>query len=239
MDWPTPPPAPTHCRPLELPKALYAAERDIGEEYRHVLERAQAEKFPGNMLGRLGLILNPWAVRKTSTSLQDARGGGEYAKLADSKDDQMLRNSSAMNDKWFKTGGDPASGDFASLDFLKNNAFVATNLEIGKDGIVEIDLPKNSGLRQVRVVVADPVQLASATLPLSDSPIVRRERRMIATLDPEKSFSEQKRMTVVDAGKAFELTDATTSRLHLVDDLRDAHDLLLTIREDATLREFA
>ena len=46
-------------------------------------------------------------------------------------------------------------------------------------------------------------------------------------------------MTVVDAGKAFELTDATTSRLHLVDDLRDAHDLLLTIREDATLRDFA
>ena len=151
----------------------------------------------------------------------------------------MLINSSAANDKWFKTGGIPASGDFASLDFLKNNAFLATNLEIGKDGTVEIDLPKNSGLRQVRVVVADPVQVTSATLPLPDSPIVRRERRMIATLDPEKSFSEQKRMTVVDAGKAFELTDATTSRLHLVDDLRDAHDLLLTIREDATLREFA
>ena len=37
-------------------------------------------------------------------------------------------------------------------------------------------------------------------------------------------------MTVVDAGKHSELTDATTSRLHLVDDLRDAHDLLPTIR---------
>ncbi len=231
-------PQPTAVR-LNSPKALYVAERDIGEEYRYVLERAQAEKFPGNMLGRPGLILNPWAVRKTSTSLQDARRGGEYAKLVDSEDDQMLRNSIAANDKWFKTGGIPASGDFASLDFLKNNTFLATNLEIGKDGTVEIDLPKNSGLRQVRVVVADPVQVTSATLPLPDSPIVRRERRMIATLDPEKSFSEQKRMTVVDAGKAFELTDATTSRLHLVDDLRDAHDLLLTIREDATLREFA
>jgi hypothetical protein len=229
-------PNPTAVR-LNTPKALYVAERDIGEEYRYVLERAQAEKFPGNMLGRPGLILNPWAVRKTSTTLQDAREGGDYAELSDSDDMQSLQGNSGGHDMLVKGG--LGSGDFASLDFLRNNAFLATNLKIGKDGTVEIDLPENSGLRQVRVVVTDPVQVASATLALPDSPIVRRELRMTANLDPEKSFSEQKRLTIVDAGEAFELADATTSRLHLVDDLRDAHDLLLTIREDATLREFA
>ena len=62
------------------------AERDIGEEYRYVLERRQTEKFPGNMLTRPGLILNPWSLRKTSTTLQDAQEGGDYQRLRDASD---------------------------------------------------------------------------------------------------------------------------------------------------------
>jgi hypothetical protein len=49
--------------PARLPN-LYAAGRDIGDEYRYILERRYAQKFPGNMLARPGLLLNPWEKRK-------------------------------------------------------------------------------------------------------------------------------------------------------------------------------
>ena len=216
---------------LSAPRALYVAERDIGEEYRYVLERRQTEKFPGNMLTRPGLILNPWSLRKTSTTLQDARKGGDYQRLRDASDKKAEGGPGGG-------GGGGGAVDFASLDFLKNSTFLAANLEVGEDGLIEVDLPKGVGLRQVRVVAADPVQLASAVVALPEAPVVRRELRMVSDLDPKKVYSEQKRMTVVDAGKAFELADATTSRLRVLDDLRDIHDLLLTLKENPTLREF-
>ncbi len=43
---------------LASKRSLYVKERAIGEEYRYVLDRRYAVKFPGNMLERPGLILN-------------------------------------------------------------------------------------------------------------------------------------------------------------------------------------
>jgi hypothetical protein len=44
---------------------LYSAGREIGDEYRYILERRYAKLFPGNMLTRPGLLLNPWEIRST------------------------------------------------------------------------------------------------------------------------------------------------------------------------------
>ena len=42
----------------------------FGDEQRYILERRYAKKFPGNMLERPSLLLNPWAIRSTETSQQ-------------------------------------------------------------------------------------------------------------------------------------------------------------------------
>ena len=57
---------------------LYLSGRDIGDEYRYILERREQTPFPGNMLARPGLLLNPWAIRETDTGKQQAAAGGEY-----------------------------------------------------------------------------------------------------------------------------------------------------------------
>ena len=44
---------------------LFAAGRQIGDEYRYILERKYGKLYPGNMLTRPGLLLNPWEVRDT------------------------------------------------------------------------------------------------------------------------------------------------------------------------------
>jgi hypothetical protein len=56
--------------PARLPN-LFAGGRDIGDEYRYILERRYAQKFPGNMLSRPGLLLNPWEKRSTDQSALD------------------------------------------------------------------------------------------------------------------------------------------------------------------------
>ncbi|MEO8352650.1 MAG: hypothetical protein ABI680_13010, partial [Chthoniobacteraceae bacterium] len=55
---------PAAARAERLPN-LYSGERNIGDEYRYILDRRYAQKLPGNMLTRPALILNPWEKRTT------------------------------------------------------------------------------------------------------------------------------------------------------------------------------
>src|SRR5678815_4212210 len=72
---------PASERPAKLPN-LYAGGRDIGDEYRYILERRYAQKFPGNMLSRPGLILNPWEKRTTSQVELDQKAMQQAAATA-------------------------------------------------------------------------------------------------------------------------------------------------------------
>src|SRR5690606_14833764 len=57
----------------------YVSGRDIGDEYRYVLDRRHAPRRPGVLADKPGLLLNPWALRTTSTQVQHARAGKGYA----------------------------------------------------------------------------------------------------------------------------------------------------------------
>ena len=59
--------------------SLYAAGRKLGDEYRYIIDRKYAKKYPGNMLERPSLLLNPWPVRKTETETQQAAEGEQFA----------------------------------------------------------------------------------------------------------------------------------------------------------------
>lgn len=71
------PPIATLTRPTS--QNVYLSGRDIGDEHRYIIERREQTPFPGNMLARPGLLLNPWAIRETDTGKQQAATGGEYA----------------------------------------------------------------------------------------------------------------------------------------------------------------
>ena len=72
----------------ERPKCKFISNRILGDEYVYILDRkAKAENArAGVMLERSGLLLNPWDVRKTTTSTQEVRSGTswENAELAQS-----------------------------------------------------------------------------------------------------------------------------------------------------------
>ena len=65
--------------------SLYQSARTIGEEYRYVLERKNAKHYPGNLLPRPGLLLNPWAISDTQTERQSAAAGEDAAAMAAEK----------------------------------------------------------------------------------------------------------------------------------------------------------
>ena len=56
--------------PLSKARSLFVEGRNIGDEYRYIIDRKYSTKYPGNMLQRPGLLLNPWAIRQTATAQQ-------------------------------------------------------------------------------------------------------------------------------------------------------------------------
>lgn len=215
---------------------LYSAGREIGDEYRYILERRYAKLFPGNMLTRPGLLLNPWEIRSTDL---DALGNqaGEGASMTRGGATGALEAPKAMPAKKMKAQAGPQGG--TNLDFLATSAPVIYNLIPDKDGIVRIER-KMLGDRQHVQIYAEDLQNASwRTLTLPEVPTKFADQRLARNLDPAKPFTQKKEITVLDTGKSLTLADILTSELETYDTLGGVHSLFTTLSGNAHLAEFS
>ncbi|MDP7010913.1 MAG: hypothetical protein QF685_05995, partial [Verrucomicrobiota bacterium] len=216
---------------LARPRSLYVQERDIGEEYRYILDRKYTTKFPGNMLTRPGLLLNPWAIRDTNTGRQVAAKGGEFQNLTEELE-------KAQNETWYRKPTDPSGGgglnDFSSLDFLKHNSVLLANLKPDKDGVVSVDLSKFNGQQEMLLVAVDPLNTVTLPVSLKSTVLAKREVRMVQSLDVAKAHSEQKLFTVLKKGDQLKVQDITTSDVKLYDSLQKAYLLMATLSNNKT-----
>ena len=205
---------------------LYSAGREIGDEYRYILERRYAKLFPGNMLTRPGLLLNPWGIRSTDLDAL-ANQAGEGASMTRGGAAGALEAPKAMPAKKMKAQEGPQGG--TSLDFLANAAPVIYNLVPDKDGIVRIER-KMLGDRQHIQIYAEDLQNASwRTLTLPEVPTQFGDQRLARNLDPAKPFTQKKEITVLDTGKSLTLADILTSELETYDTLSGVYSLLNTL----------
>ncbi|HRU18937.1 MAG TPA: hypothetical protein P5125_01140 [Kiritimatiellia bacterium] len=214
-------------------RTFYESGRDIGDEYRYIIERQQAEKFPGNMLERPGLLLNPWAVRETEAQAEKLEAGRAYAgqSAAIMQADGTARHSQAAV-------VEPPEG-YAALDFLKQPAVTLLNLVPDSTGRVTVPRAALKDLPFLRVMAVDPLSTVLVCAALEDTPVALRELRLVAGLDPQKSYAEQKRVTAVAAKESVTIEDVTTARFERYDTVAKVYRLLATLNPDATFGEFA
>src|SRR5439155_15828827 len=110
----------------------YLSGRNIRDEYRYGLYRRGRKKYPGNLLERPALLLNPWAVRSTESGEQLAERGEEFG----AKGAPHASEPAAPAPPQSPAGtAAAAAGDFANLDFLADASAVVVNLVPDKDGM--------------------------------------------------------------------------------------------------------
>ncbi|HVO31522.1 MAG TPA: hypothetical protein VMV18_12335, partial [bacterium] len=223
------------ARAMEVFKGIsnYVSGRDIGDEYRYILERKQAKAFAGNMLARPGLLLNPWAVRGTETATQDAKGGDEYAAAPPPS------MSAPMAERARREAAAQEAGVFANLDFLTNASAVLPNLKPDEKGVVRIPRDAVAHANLVRVVAVDPANTVSRDLLLPEVKTAHEDLRLKLALDAEKHFSEKKQITVLSAGQPLEIADIVTAKTEVYDTLGRVYRLYSTLSGDANLATFA
>jgi autotransporter-associated beta strand protein len=220
--------------PAKLPN-LYSAGREIGDEYRYILERRYGQKFPGNMLTRPGLLLNPWETRETGLEeLQQRtgeaagfsrgdRGGTAYGPAAAAKPD-----SAGAAGLW----GEVVE---TNLDFLAASAPVIFNLVPDKDGVVRFERKQLGDRQHVQVYAEDLADAVWRSFALPEAGTKFVDLRLAQSLDSVKPFAEKKEITVLLPGQTL----AVAGEMEGYDTIGSVHSLLTTLSNDANLAKFA
>ena len=223
--------------PARLPN-LYAAGREIGDEYRYILDRRYQKLFSGNMLTRPGLLLNPWDKR--STSVEDlAQQAGEAAGSTlggrSGSGRRAVMETNAMKSKGDLSG---AAAE-ANIDFLAESAPAIYNLIPDKDGVVRVDRKSFGDRQHVQIYAEDLANAVWRSLAMPEVPTKFTDLRLVRNLNPAKPFTQKKEITVVEPGKTLTLADILTSEFETYDTLGGVFSLLTTLSGDPTLAKFA
>lgn len=220
------------ARPSFLPRtrSLYVDGRKIGDEYQYILDRKYAEKHPGVMLKRPGLLLQPWAVRSTQTSKQNAAAGSKFG----SRDQSKTRNPS---DSQLNRKASSSLSDESTLDFLPFGSSVLTNLAV-KNGKVEFGNDLLRGNQQIHVLAIRDELSAYHCQAFKESTLEPVDRSFVSGLDPESRYARKKEITFVDAEKEFTITDIRTGKFEIYDNLPGVYRLFSSLNADPKLAEF-
>ena len=206
---------------------LFAAGREIGDEFRYILERRYAQKFPGNMLARPGLVLNPWEKRSTETAAQ-TQAAGEASQKMDG--DREAEENPPLGEFKSVEGGDSDTAA-ANLDFLANAAPVLHNLLPDKDGVVRIDRKLLGDRQHVEILATDLEHAVWRTVALPETAVKFRDLRLTRNLDLKEAFVQKSEVTVLTAGQTLTLADAGTAEWQTYDSLASIHALFVTLAE--------
>ena len=214
-------------------RSSYITGRDIGDEYRYVLDRRTQKKYPTAMVDRPGLLLNPWAVRDTITGEQNAMEGGVFDRKGTAAASRMAADPQSK-----RARETAATSDSADIDFLEDASALLVNLVPDKDGIVKVPAARLAGRGIIRVVATDPQSVIARTITAPGAPLHAVDLRLIEALAPTGHFTQRKQLTVVPANTPFIIADIGASRFEVYDSLDKVYGLMATVRNDERFATF-
>jgi hypothetical protein len=216
------------------PESQFVAGRNIGDEFRYIIDRKFAVKYPGNMLERPSLLLNPWAIRSTETGQQLAQAGEAFNQPPPAAADGIGRAGGVAERQ-----APPQIDNFADLDFLAHSSLVVANVAPDKDGSVEIKRPKLGPHQQLVVVAVDPQNTVSRIVTLPEAESEYLDLRLAKSLDEKQHFMQQKLITFVPGKGTLTIPDIVSSRFEVYDNISRVYSLYAALNNDAKLAEFS
>jgi hypothetical protein len=218
------PPEPSR-RGISTPTSEYQAGRDIGDELRYIIDRKFARKFPGNMLDRPSLLLNPWAIEPTEMHVYGGIGG----KLASG-----AGGGAATSGRRAGTGDTDGHGrsSSANLDFLAESSEVLLNLAADENGVIEIARDGIGPHHRLTVIAIDGQNTASRHVDLPEPAAEYLDLRLAKGLDEKVHYTQRQKITLKHAGETLVIPDVTTTRIEIYDSIPRLFTLYATLEEE-------
>ena len=226
---------PTRLRGIEvpLPGSFYVSGRDLGDEYRYILERRLAEKIPGAAVGRPALLLNPWSREATETETVSPMAGSAYGAAAPPASARALAAPAPRPKRTVA----PSAAAFASVDFLAHPAVVLANLEV-VDGVVEVERSSLANASAARILLVDDDFATSREVTFPEPTLSRRDLRLDEALPADEHASQLRRVAKLVRSDSLVVKDVASATVDVVDDIGRVHALYCALSGNATLAEF-
>ena len=217
-------------RRLSSLETRYVQGRMIGDEYRYILDRRQARKFPGNTLRRPSLLLNPWPIGQSKTRRQRARQGDDFAAAGEAPAEAEAKDEAKPQ------SGRP-EGEFSNLDFLAQGTVVLANLVPNEEGLVTIPLDRLQGKQQLHVLAINPLGTSYRSVALPPQAVPQlADLRLTGGLDPLQHFTQTRHVTKLAPGEILEIDDSGQAKLESYDSLTKVFELWEEWSSPADLR---
>lgn len=220
---------------------LFVSGRMIGDEYRYILERRHLPKFPGNMLARPGLLLDPWEVRSTDIATQTLHGAEQLQTVASGRKAQDIEEQVERRKE--SEADNPISGEEeragSSFDFLASAASVLYNLVPDAQGVVRIDRKWLGDRQEVHVYAEDLSSAEEREVGLPEQQTKFRDLALSRALDAQKHFTESKEVSVLQPGQALVVEDVIGSELQTYDSIASVYTLFTTLNHEGAVGKFA
>ncbi|MEM7315133.1 MAG: hypothetical protein AAF497_18460, partial [Planctomycetota bacterium] len=210
--------------------SLYASGRDLGDELRYIIDRQYAARFPGNMLNRPGLLLNPWELRDTETEIQTAALGEDFQAEREPVPPAAMAaapESASRLSRKAKSKQQLATSWAATIDFLGQGTKILLNLRPDKDGNVVIKRSELGKHQHLNFIAVDPATTVYRQMSLKATDLPVRDLRLLANLDPTKHFSRSSRTSILKQGDSFQVADTTSAQLSTFESLEDVFNFFV------------
>ena len=217
---------------------LFAAGRAIGDEYRYILERRYSKTYPGNMLTRPGLLLNPWEVRSTDLEAQVMAESEVLQRRAGDRESKAVPAAAAESKEYKAPAPDLGEGT-PNINFLADPSVTLYNLVPDKDGIVRVDRKALGDHPYIQAYAEDLQSAELVSMAYGETPMKLTDLRLARPLDPAKPFAEKKQVAVLAAGQSLTLADVLTSDFSTYDSLAGVHALFSTLNVATDFTKFA
>ena len=216
---------------MSFPTSLYHSGRNMGDEVSYILNRKYSRKYPGNMLKRPALLLNPMSLQKTETGKNIAGLGDQL--MSRREPEQMATAKHKAKKSHIKR-----EKSFANLDFLANPSILFSNLRPDSDGTITLDMESLSNHNEIHIVAIDPLNTVYRKVSLLEGKMPLNDLRLKNTLNPEIHYTGQKQISIVNKGTDFTIADIATSKFELFDTISKVYGLYSTLTNDDKLKEF-
>ncbi|MCB9697579.1 MAG: hypothetical protein H6738_12430 [Alphaproteobacteria bacterium] len=212
-------------------RAAWVSGRDIGDEARYVLDRRTLPRRPGTLLERPSLLIQPWALRSTTTSVATPLGATGWAGSAAPPPPAAAPRRSMAREEARKPA--PVADDaFVSWTFLEDAPTPIADLRPDEHGVVRVSAADLGSGPVVRVVCVDPSATTRQTLALAPVDPTTRDLRLAEALPDDRHQREERLLVAARAGEALSVAGA---RVAVVDTIEPLYRALCAVSEDADL----
>ncbi len=212
-------------------RSVYLAGRQIGDEFQYILDRKYASKYPGNMLDRPSLLLNPWDVRDTNNNVEVLEAGADFGRVGGNIEGSAARSAGAQSDE-------NAASDTANLDFLAQPSLVLWNVKPDKNGVVKLKRKKIGNRQHIRLIALDNHSTVQRSINLPAAATKLKDLRLARAMKPNEHFCQTKQIEPLAAGKTLEINDLVSAKFQIFDDLSDVYRLFLSVNPTTELESF-